>query len=341
LGVAAIGAGLLWRYVGTWCSAVIGMAVVSFGLIPAYPASAWLSHRNGIAATQRVAEALKAIDSNTPIDKLPVFWIDDFNDANTVEYRSIMCALQTQGSSMWKYPAVDPTKKYAPGTEVILITQNKDAFESANASLSQAGMPLRMGKQQLIFGEGDVPLRPVSYWLTFTDVLAPPQDTEVPTGEILEVVPNALTLAGLLPDPTHGVTFDSGPPVRITTAPQQWAYAAYEELPFTSSDRNRTQLRMVVKVLSGNVAFGILDNSERIFHARASVGPGRAFQEVVLEIEHPQDSRRLVIQNETPGGQSAEAVVSKIDLLAYPSSNISRRLAPKDKAALGKAPKGH
>jgi hypothetical protein len=79
---------------------------------------------------------------------------------------------------MWNYPAVDPTKKYAPGTELILITRDRDVFESANAKMSSAGMPLRMWKQEIISGEGDAPYKPVSYWLTFTDVIAGPNNKE-------------------------------------------------------------------------------------------------------------------------------------------------------------------
>jgi len=200
-----------------------------------------------------------------------------------------------------------------------------------------------MWKQQLISGEGDDPSRRVSYWLTFTDVLAPPQEepSTVPNGEKLEVVPNALKLSGLLPTGNDGVSVEAGPPVRITTAAQEWSYAAYEELPFTAVDRDKARLRMSVKVFRGKVALGVLDTSEKVFLTRATVGPSDAFQDITLEVEHPEDSRKLIIQNETPAGQKAEVIVSRIELLAYPSSSLARRLAPEGKPRIGKAAKGH
>jgi hypothetical protein len=343
LGVAVVGVSLFWRHVRTWAWVVIGLAVTSFGLLPAYPSSAWRSAFNGLAATRRVAEAVNVVDSSASGDKLPVFWIDDFNDANTFEYRSIMCALQTHGSSMWKYPAVDTTKHYPAGTELILITRDKNVFESANATMRGSGMPLRMWKQQLISGEGENPSKPVSYWLTFTDVLAPgpsAMTSTAPQSEALEVVPGALNLSGILPMPTPGVSVKAGPPVRIATATQNWAYAAYAVLPFTATDQSKARLRMSVKVLSGKVAFGILNASETGFLTRVTIGPSDAFQDITLEIEHPEDSRKMVIQNETPEGQRGEVLVSRIELLAYPSSMVSKRLSPKAQPKTVKAAQG-
>jgi hypothetical protein len=339
VGFLAMSGGLVWIHERTWAFAAIGLAVASFGLLPAYPSSAWLKDFNGLAATQRIAEAINIIDSNTPANKYPAFWIDNFNDPNAVEYRAIMCASHSHGFSMWRYPDLDPDRKYSPGTELILITRDKDVFESANATMTLVGMPLRMWKQQLVFGEGNEPSIRVSYWLTFTDVLAP--ESTVPKGEQLEVVPNALRPSGFLPWGVPGVSVEAGPPVRVTTAAQQWAYAAYEALPFTAADRDKARVRISVKVLRGKVAFGVLSTSEKEFLTRAAVDPSEAFQDVTLEVEHPEDSGKLVVQNETPGGKKAEVLVSRIDLLAYPSSSLSKRLAPDAKPTIRKAVKGH
>lgn len=344
LGLAIICAVLLWNNIGTWACGVIGLAVVSFGLVPDHSGSAWVSGFNGpgspwsspfngLAATRRVADAINAIDSNTPVDKYPVFWIDNYNASNTPEYRSIMCALQIHSSSMWRYPNVDPNRTYPPGTELIIITGDRDV-ESANETMTNAGMPLRMGKAQLISGEGNDPSKTVSYWLTFTEVLAPGAGAAA-SREELELIPNALKVSDFLPVRTPGVSVKTGPPVRITTSADQWAYAAYEMLPFSGQDRGKAQLRLVVKVLSGNVGLGILSTSEKGFYKRVTLSPSDAFQDVTLDIEHPEDCRKLVVENDTPGGKTAEVVVSRIDLLAYPSSSVSIRLASKDKSKIG------
>jgi hypothetical protein len=251
---------------------------------------------------------------------------------------------------MWRYPALEPDRHYSPGTELILITQDRNVFPSANATMSKAGMPLRMWKQQVISGEGADPSKHISYWLTFTDVLAPnPLATTstapaaptwtAPAGEAFEVVPGALKLSGILPMAAPGVSVGAGPPVRIATAGQQWAYAAYAALPLTTADQGMARLRMSVKVLSGKVAFGILNTSETGFLTRITIGPSDAFQDITLDIEHPEDSRKMVIQNETPAGQKGEALVSRIELLAYPSSTVFRRLAAKAHPRTAKATK--
>jgi hypothetical protein len=174
-GLAAIVPAIIWRRSFTWAFAMIGLAAASFGLIPLYPSTAWTYSYNGLAAVKRVADAVMAIDENTPPDTLPVVWIDNFTDPYSAEYRSIMCAFQAHLLSMQRFPEVDPTKKYAPGTELILITRNRDAFPIANEGATRAGMPLRMRKQQLITGDGLLPGQRMSYWLTFTEVLSQPQ----------------------------------------------------------------------------------------------------------------------------------------------------------------------
>lgn len=341
VGLAVIGIGVLGHRVRTWGIAVIGLAIVSFGLVPALPVSAWLSGFNGLAAMRRVGEAVQAIDANTPPDKIPSFWIDNFNDPNTREFRAIMCAFQAHFSSMWNYPNIDSKRRYPPGTELVLITSDKDIFDHANAAMTDAGMPLRMWKQQQIYGEGDVPLQHVSYWLTFTDVGVPPPDAVIPANEKLEVIPGALKLANILKGGTPEVLLEPGPPVRIVTAPQQWAYAAYAELPFTKQDGNVAEIRVSARILRGKVAFGVLDVAEKVFHTRVTLEPKPTVQEITLDVQHPGDSRKLIIQNETPGGQSGEAVISRIELLAYPSARITQRLQQKTKPVAAAGPQGH
>ncbi len=157
-----------------WAIAAVGLSVASFGLTPKYPSTAWNDEYNGLAAMQRVAEAIRAVDAATPPGQLPSFWFDNFDDyvdSNTPEYRAIMCGLQTHALSMQHYPKIDATRTYPPGTEIVLITRDRDVFPSAAAAMGAAGMPLRMLKQHRILGDGISESKPVSYWLTFTEVL--------------------------------------------------------------------------------------------------------------------------------------------------------------------------
>ena len=173
IGLAAIVAAFFWRHRWAWAVGMTGLAVAGFGLTPRYPNTAWNWNHNAFGVMKRIVEAVQLVDANTPTGVFPVFWINNYDDPYTVEYRSIMCSLQSHGLSMAHYPEVDPTKRYPAGTELILITRQKDVFEAANSRMTQAGMPLRLRKQYLISGEDRERSARVSYWLTFTDVVDP------------------------------------------------------------------------------------------------------------------------------------------------------------------------
>jgi hypothetical protein len=53
----------------------------------------------------------------------------------------------------------------------------------------------------------------------------------------------------------------------------------------------------------------------------------------MLEVEHPEDARKLIIENDTPGGKKADVVISEISLFARPISIIWKRLTSKSPRA--------
>jgi len=185
IGIAAIMAAAMWRRPAIWVASVVGIAIASFGLVSRFTGQ-WTTVYNGMAGTRRIAEAIEVVDANTPLHELPVFWLNDANENQipyTAEYRAIMCSYMSHGFSMRKYPAIDPTRKYTPGSHLILLTKEKDVFDSANAKMTLAGMPLRLQKQYQVSGEAVIPgesVDHVGYWLTFTEVLPAPQAPAAP-----------------------------------------------------------------------------------------------------------------------------------------------------------------
>ena len=160
-----------WRATPAWALGPIGLAIVSFGLVPRYPSNAWHDVYNGMSEFQRLADAVRCIDANTSPDKLPVLWIDNLHSHDTAEYRAIMCALQVHNISMKTYPEAEPPVKYPAGTELVIVTPEKNIFARANAVATKAGFPLALRKQVLISGEGVQVNQRTSYWLTFADVI--------------------------------------------------------------------------------------------------------------------------------------------------------------------------
>jgi len=146
----------------SWLVGILFLSLATFGLTPIYPNNAWTVSYNGLAATRRVAEAVKTIEGHLPYDKYPVFWFDNFTNPYTTEFRAIMCSFLTHGVSMWHYPTVD--KVYEPGTLIVFLNNKPDVFEVGNLAMSKAGMPLSLRGQERIAFDG------VSYWLTFAQV---------------------------------------------------------------------------------------------------------------------------------------------------------------------------
>lgn len=149
----------------SWVALMCLFPIVSFALVPTQPGAAWLMQYNGMALTRRVALAVGAIDRRLPLDAYPAFWIDNYDSPNSAEYRAIMCAILSHGFSMQHYPEVDAGLAYRPGTFLILITENKDVFDTASEKMTSAGMPLSLYGQDRISGGG------TSYWLTYVRVL--------------------------------------------------------------------------------------------------------------------------------------------------------------------------
>jgi hypothetical protein len=166
IGAAAVAIRLIWpRQTASWIALVCMLPVAGFGLTPNYPGLAWRMEYDGIASTKRIAAAISRIEAKLPADAYPAFWINNVNGLLVSEYRAIMCGFQSHGLSMYEYPQIDPHRTYKPGTFVILITDDRDVFDAANQTMTQAGMPLSLYGQDLI-AVGDI-----SYWVTYVRVL--------------------------------------------------------------------------------------------------------------------------------------------------------------------------
>ena len=141
-------------------------------------------------------------------------------------------------------------------------------------------------------------------------------------------IPGALNL----PDfsrTSSAVSLESGQPLRIKTLDAQWAYAASLPLPFVEGERGTAWIRISARVLKGSAGFGILNRSEKAFYARTTLGPTMKFRDITLKVEHPEDSRKLIIENDTPGGGPADLLVSGVSLIAPRDSHMWKRLASK------------
>jgi hypothetical protein len=149
----------------SWMSLMCLFPVVSFALVPVQPGAAWVAGYDGIRLTRRVASAVAAIDRRLPADAYPAFWIDNYNNRYTYDYRAIMCMFLSHPSSMKHYPEVDTDRAYRPGTFLTLITEKSNVFGAANEKMANAGMPLSL------YGQDRISVNGASYWLTYARVM--------------------------------------------------------------------------------------------------------------------------------------------------------------------------
>jgi hypothetical protein len=169
--IAAVGAAArlgLPRRIWTWPLVVGSVCCCSFAVVPAYPGLAWQTHYNGLAAQERIASAIRIVQKRIPPDRYPAFWINNVDDRLTAEYRAIMCSFLAHGLSMFRYPKLD--RVYPPGTFIVIVTRESDAYQTANQTMSHAGMPLLLVSRDVISGDG------VTYQITCVKVQ--PQTSE-------------------------------------------------------------------------------------------------------------------------------------------------------------------
>jgi hypothetical protein len=200
------------------------------------------------------------------------------------------------------------------------MSWDADAISRAAASLKAHGWDVT-GEQVTTIRNG-----PLALHLGFFDVESTKGSSKfVIEAEGLKEVPGILKLSEVLPT-TPQTSLQSNGKLHITTPALLWAYAAYDPLPFASTDRDKVWIRISAKVLSGQVGFGVLNGSEKAFHTRTTVGQSSGYSTLMLEVDHPEDARKLIIENDTPGGKKADVLISELGLFARPDSAIWKRL---------------
>ncbi|MGA3241162.1 MAG: hypothetical protein ABSG03_33265 [Bryobacteraceae bacterium] len=205
--------------------------------------------------------------------------------------------------------------------DILIVSWNDDAISRAHASLKAIGWDVA-GEQDTTIRNGHLALH-----LGFFDVISTTVNSSaVIQAEGLKEVSGILKLSAILPTTTETSLQSNNEALHITTPAQQWAYAAYTPLPFASTDRDRVWIRLSARVLRGQVGFGVLNGSEKEFYIRKTLGQSSSYSIQMLEVDHPEDARKLVIENDTEGGKKADVLISGISLLARPDSLIWKRL---------------
>jgi hypothetical protein len=168
--LALVAIAAVWRWIDRsspvfWSLSILSVCGAVTGLLPGFPAAAWVMDYDGPQTSERVSRAMDAIIARLPADQYPRFWIDNSGARLTPEYRGIMCSFMVYRQSMWGFPKVDRT--YSPGVHVFTITEQKEVTAGSLYRLARAGMAASVAGQDLISYHG------ISYWISDLLILPP------------------------------------------------------------------------------------------------------------------------------------------------------------------------
>jgi hypothetical protein len=136
--------------------------------------------------------------------------------------------------------------------------------------------------------------------------------------EGLREIPTVLQVSQIVPTSKDTSSENNGF-CHLTARAPRWAYLAY--LPLQLPEKaEEVWIRLTVKVVKGQIAFGILNGKETNFYEREFLNPDDELQDVLLDVRHPDESRKLIIENGDWGEKESEVIVQKITVLTRPDS---------------------
>jgi organic radical activating enzyme len=107
----------------------------------------------------------------------------------------------------------------------------------------------------------------------------------------------------------------SGIPVRITTAPGRWTWAASLPLAVDPAPDFSAWLRIRATVQEGEGSFGVLNRGGGSYQDRCFLSAGDVTRTVFLKLSSPGNASSLIVENSTADGTPAQILLHAIDVL--------------------------
>jgi hypothetical protein len=105
-------------------------------------------------------------------------------------------------------------------------------------------------------------------------------------------------------------SIERGQGVTITTAPEQWAFAASAPI---HPKMHGLMLRIRARIIRGAIGFGVLVDGQKSFLVEQSYRSSRDPIEVFLPLPQPGVAGRLIIRSTAPSGTASSAVLEALD----------------------------
>jgi hypothetical protein len=152
--------------------------------------------------------------------------------------------------------------------------------------------------------------------------------TSIISRENLTELPNTLNLEQISAT-ASSVAVHRPADIQIAAEAPRWAYLAEAPLKFPDSG-DQFWILVEAKVVKGQIGFGVLNGAETDFYQRRFLNEDNAVEDIILNVTHPADSHKFVIENGDTDGRRTEVIIRKIALYGR---SPSREKADKHAAA--------
>jgi hypothetical protein len=109
-------------------------------------------------------------------------------------------------------------------------------------------------------------------------------------------------------------SIDAGRPLKITTPPQPYAFAAFFKLDVPSAPGGRLYVHIRARTLKGQVGIGVVDQ-RNVFLLETHLAPASEMTDIYLPVSIPARAEAAMIRNGTLAGAPSEILIEDIELV--------------------------
>lgn len=110
-------------------------------------------------------------------------------------------------------------------------------------------------------------------------------------------------------------TLQRGRPLRITTAPERFSYAAVLKFEIPSHLSGMPYILVRGRVMSGRIGVGLLDLKNNSFQVEKSVKPEAGWTDIYVPVSFAGNADQLVIRNAAEGNTRSEMLIEDVALV--------------------------
>lgn len=111
-------------------------------------------------------------------------------------------------------------------------------------------------------------------------------------------------------------TIERGPPVVVSTAPEQWAYAASIPLQLDHTGKAMRFIHVRCRVLAGQIGIGVLNAQANDFQVEKFVDPSPGTRDIYLPVSEPSHADALIFRNTAFGATASKILLEDTEALA-------------------------